>query len=207
MNVKTAYRTKDRGFTIIEMVVSLGIFAFMTAFLVAKYGTFNQSVLLTNLAYDTAITIRNAQASALNVQGAASTTGATSLSFINAYGVHFAGSTPVNQFIYYVNTAPMGSSPAMTYGPGAQTLTVYTMQTGNSITSICTQQENPCLSADAATSLDIAFQRPNPDAIITAYSATNGTTTPTYAQISITAIDGSVRMISVRSTGQISVGN
>ena len=126
MNVKTAYCKKDRGFTIIEMVVSIGIFAFMTAFLVAKYGTFNQSVLLTNLAYDTAITIRNAQASALNVQGAASTTGVSSLSFTNAYGVHFGGATPVNQFVYYVNTAPTGSTPVMTYGPGTQTLTVYT---------------------------------------------------------------------------------
>ena len=207
MNVKTAYCKKSRGFTIIEMVVSIGIFAFMTAFLVAKYGTFNQSVLLTNLAYDTAITIRNAQASALNVQGAASTTGVSSLSFTNAYGVHFGGAVPVNQFVYYVNTAPTGSTPVMTYGPNTQTLTVYTMQAGNTITSVCTQQENPCLAADAATSLDIAFQRPNPDAIITAYSAANGTTTPAYAQISITAADGSVRMVSVRSTGQISVGN
>jgi prepilin-type N-terminal cleavage/methylation domain-containing protein len=59
---------QQKGFTIIELVVSVAIFAFMTAFLVARYGTFNQGVLLTNLAYDVALTIRNAQSYGLNVK-------------------------------------------------------------------------------------------------------------------------------------------
>ncbi len=200
-------KSYSSGFTIIEMVVSLAIFAFMTAFLLAKYGTFNQSVLLTDLAYDTAITIRNAQASALNVQGVASSTNPSSLIFTNAYGVHFGGSIPVNQFLYFVNSSPNGSNPIMVYGAGTTVLTLYTMKAGDTISGICTQSENPCLAAHMATSLDVAFLRPNPDAIITAYSAANGTTTPAYAQVTIQANDGSTRIVAVRSTGEISVSN
>ena len=206
MQIKKQNTNHHRGFTLIEMVVSLSIFAFMTAFLLAKYGTFNQGILLTDLAYDTAITIRNAQASALNVQGVASSTYVGKLIFSNAYGVHFGGSTPVNQFIYYVNTGVAGL-PSRTFAGGSQIITTYTMKTGDVISEICIQPESPCLSTDSVTSLDIAFQRPNPDALMTAYSASVGTTSPSFAQVTIVANDGSTRYVAVRSTGEISVSN
>ena len=81
----------NKGFTLIELLVCITIFVIMTALLLFKYGNFNQSVLLTNLAYDTALTIRTAQNYGLSVKAVKDASGAdvicSSSNFQCAYGV------------------------------------------------------------------------------------------------------------------------
>ncbi|MDE2188747.1 MAG: type II secretion system protein, partial [Patescibacteria group bacterium] len=72
------------GFTLIELMVTVGIFVFMTALLVARYGSFNNGEILTSMAYDVALALRNAQAYGLNVQGYNN-----SNSFNYPYGIDF----------------------------------------------------------------------------------------------------------------------
>jgi type II secretory pathway pseudopilin PulG len=191
------------GFTLLELTISLAIFAFMTAFLLAKYGTFNQSVILTDLAYDTAITVRNAQASALNTQGASST--ATGFVYNNVYGVHFTASA--NSFIYFVNPAAFTSQPSKTYVTGgsnpSQIIGTYTMKAGDTVSSICVQVAGSCTSVSF---LDVSFRRPNPDAILSAYLS-GATSTYPYADVRISGSDGSTRDIVIQGTGEISVSN
>ena len=69
--------SRSGGFTLIELIVSVAIFVFMTALVVAKYGNFNQSVLMTDLAYDIALTLRTAQTYGVSVQGQAPGSGPT----------------------------------------------------------------------------------------------------------------------------------
>ena len=195
-----------KGFTLLELIVSLAIFTFMTAFLLAKYGTFNQSVILTDLAYDTAITVRNAQASALNTQGVSSSTALGNLVFNNVYGVHFVA--PANSFIYFVNPSAVGSSqsPSQTYvNNQSQIIGTYTMKAGDSVSTICIN--SPCPSGTSEHFLDVSFQRPNPDATITSVSIAGATTTSSYADITIMGSDGSTRDIVIQGTGEISVTN
>jgi prepilin-type N-terminal cleavage/methylation domain-containing protein len=196
---------KNRGFTLIELMVSLAIFAFMTAFLLAKYGTFNQGVLLTNLAYDTALTIRSAQGYAINVQGnttanpGACPTGyvSNSVCFGYPYGVHFDKSTPT-KFIFFTDIAGTG-----VYTNSSEDISTYNMNPGNGIQSICTGSSSYTCLATPATSLDISFKRPNPDAIITM----NGSATQyAYAKITLTA-GGYTKSVVVQSTGEIAVTN
>src|SRR4051812_36480456 len=59
---------KSKGFTLVELMISVAIFIILTVLLVAKYGNFNQGVLFTNLAYDMALTLRTAQTYGLSVQ-------------------------------------------------------------------------------------------------------------------------------------------
>src|SRR6185369_4435025 len=75
-----------RGFTLIELLISVAIFVYMTGLLVAKYGNFNQSVLLTDLAYDVALTIRTAQTYGLSVKAVNSSPSP----YQYAYGVDFS---------------------------------------------------------------------------------------------------------------------
>ncbi len=60
----------SRGFTLIELVISIAIFVIMTALVVAKYGNFNQGALLTDTAYDIALVLHTAQSYGLSVKNA-----------------------------------------------------------------------------------------------------------------------------------------
>ncbi len=207
------------GFTIIELLVSISIFAFMTAFLVVKYGTFNQSVLLTNLAYDSALTIRTAQSYGLNVQGTA--TSSTALGFGYAYGVHFDSAYPT-KFIFFVDLCGddiyrvQGATTCAAIGNAAignEVISTYTMRTGfelqpavGNVGGLCAGTSVTC---SQVSSLDITFRRPYPDALIFSNGAGVGTATPvSYAKIPfLSTSDGSMKFIVVQSTGQIAVVN
>jgi prepilin-type N-terminal cleavage/methylation domain-containing protein len=195
------------GFTLLELIISLAIFAFMTAFLLAKYGTFNQSVILTDLAYDTALAIQNAQASALDVQGATASGAPSTILYNNVYGIHFTA--PSNNFIYFVNPANSTSTPSQTFiasGLGASSnLGIYTMKAGDTVSQMCII--SACAGGGTSVlALDVSFRRPNPDAtIIGTVSGVNATST--YADITISGSDGSTRDVIIRGTGEISVSN
>jgi prepilin-type N-terminal cleavage/methylation domain-containing protein len=62
---------KESGFTIIEMIVTIGIFSILTAITLFNYGDFNNSIILTNLSYEVALEVRQAQVYSLGVRSSA----------------------------------------------------------------------------------------------------------------------------------------
>jgi prepilin-type N-terminal cleavage/methylation domain-containing protein len=181
-----------RGFTLVELMVSVSIFAFMTAFLLAKYGTFNRGIFLTNLAYDIALTIRSAQSYGLNVQGV---DGAPEpFKFRSGFGVHFETESP-DFFLY----ADYNGSNVYDSGDG-EPLSEYSIKRNNKIVEL-TYGAN----CDQPTEvLDITFLRPNPDAIIIVNGASLSAPQQ-CARIVIEAPDKTRNTIEIRSTGQIAV--
>jgi len=212
--------SRHRAFTLIELLVSVGIFTMMTALVVAKYGSFNQSVLMTNLAYDVALTIRTAQTYGLSVKNSDTTNSTTQ--FLHGYGVHFqtGNSADLNlprlggndQIILFADDGSNGSGPfAHTSDNGAYNIespplgdtiiSTYSIKRGAIVDSICVG--SPCVKINTAVALDITFKRPDPNAVICLYFSCN--TKYTYAEITVKGTDGSTRTISVRENGQISV--
>jgi prepilin-type N-terminal cleavage/methylation domain-containing protein len=185
---------KRQGFTLIELVICITIFAIMTALLVAKYGTFNQSVLLTDLAYDTAITIRTAQTYGLGVQQQGS-------SFQSAYGVDFSTASPANKLTLFADVDGNG-----VYNSGDIPESFYTITRGAVISGFCFVDGCPTSSIYSNdTQLDITFKRPNPNAVICSTNGGTVTCGRSYAAIFIKGTDGSTRQVIVRSTGQVSI--
>lgn len=191
-------QTNKQGFTLVELVISVGIFAMMTALLIAKYGTFNQGILLTNLAYDVALTVRNAQSYGLNVKSAIRDEN----QFGYPYGVHFAKGS--DTFIFFNDIHDLNDPsdpPDFRYSGSLEDITISKMKRSVVVSDLCVGTPSNCATA---STLDVAFQRPNPDAIITGDSPTPHYS---YAEITLLGTDGSVRKIVVRSTGQIAVQN
>lgn len=185
-------KKEQKGFTIIELLISIGIFAIMTGLLLAKYGTFNQSVLLTNLAYDVALTLRSAQSYGLNVRSAS----ATSDAFDYPYGVHFIKGA--SEFVFFSDNNSNGL-----YGGGTEKISSTLIKRGSIISNLCAGSETSCTTVANNSYLDVTFKRPDPNAIIKA----SGLTNPSYAEITLQATDGSIKTVVVRSTGQIEVKN
>lgn len=184
----------NKGFTLVELMVSVAIFAFMTAFLVAKYGTFNQGILLTNLAYDVALTIRNAQSYGLNVKSKPSASQNYSTEFDKPYGVHFETGANNKVMIFFADTNADGK-----YDGTSELITSYNIKRGSSVSLLCAGSG----SCTPGTSLDITFKRPDPNAIIKKNGETGNTYS--YSEITLVSTDGGVKKVAVRSTGQITV--
>ncbi len=200
----------QRGFTLIEMLVSVAIFTVMTTYLIVKYGTFNQGILLTNTAYDMALTMRQAQNYGINTQQAQ--TG----DFSQGFGVSFStlnpvGVTPQNpvgttvipnnkSFVFFPDIHMNDLRYSNASGEGA-VRTLYILRRGVRVQSLCAGASD--VSCSTVNELHVGFKRPNPAAIISTQSDTN----LAYAKITISSEDGSLsRDIVVRRFGQISVG-
>jgi prepilin-type N-terminal cleavage/methylation domain-containing protein len=184
-----------RGFSLIELLVVIGIFIVITSVILANNSKFNSSVLLGNMAYDIALSIREAQVYGLSTQ-------VYSNQFSVGYGIHFQGNNT------YVLFADRNSPPNKRYESATDGIVqTYTVGRGNVIKNYCgikTDGTKECSdNAAAITHLDIGFLRPNPDSTITGDSAS------AYSSGTITVVgqSGETRTISIQSTGQISVTN
>ncbi|MGC9605226.1 MAG: hypothetical protein ABSF56_00490 [Minisyncoccia bacterium] len=197
----------NRGFTVVELVISAAIFIFMTALIVSKYGNFNQSTLLTDTAYDLALVLHTAQTYGISVRNASST---GSTNFTIPYGVDFYNSATggscgsatsnSNTIVFFADVDTNASTTCTVYD---NAVTVYTLTRGALVNSLCVTPAGSG-TCGAVTRLDIFYQRPNPEASICGTISSTVCNYP-YAEIGIRGTDGSIRTIVVRQNGQISV--
>lgn len=182
----------ERAFTLVELLVSISIFAVITAVAVFNHAKFNGSVVLTNLAYEVALSIRQAQFYGITVRQ----TSANAAKFDSGYGVHFDLSNPTTYTIF----EDVRSGGVLNHINDGSDVSVETfrIQKGNKISKICV--DGSC----SPTVVDISFVRPNPDAEIRAGG--QSVTRYSKAELCVSSADGSTkRKVTVESTGQISV--
>ena len=196
---------KKKGFTLIELMVTVTIMMIMTAVVLFNYNQFNDSSLLNAFAYDLSLTIRQAQVYGEAVRESGGSQGAgisvdSVSNFNSTYSVHFdstaVGSTP--PLVLFT----CSSSNCSFADSSVVTLQSYTFQRGVKIKELdVTDADNQSISVPT---LDITFTRPNPEATIissgTAYSS---------ARIVLSSTSNSpiTKSVVVYSTGQISVQN
>jgi len=190
-----------RGFTLVELLVSISIFIILTALLVVKYGGFSNSIALTDAAYDLAIDINNARQYGISVKPDA--TG----QFARGYGIFIDVTQPTKFNLYENNSADQNFTY---YAPVV--LNTYNLKQGVTFKSICA-------GADAATanctppSVIVEFERPNPEATIVWLKPTSCTTScylvqqVPYVKITLQGTNGDTKSVVVTSAGEISVEN
>lgn len=182
----------QKGFSLIELMVAVSIFIIISTVVLANHSRFNSSVLLGSLAYDIALSIREAQVYGVSVREFES-------GFSVGYGIRFSSA---NSYALFVDT-----NDNQRYDDGTDTiLSTYSLERGHTIQRFCgTTSEGieACSDEGIIAHLDIVFVRPDPDAIITSDEAGIYSS----GKIVVASPNGDTRTVEVASTGQISVMN
>lgn len=212
---KVSSQVARAGFTLVELMVVVAIFGVLTTVVLYKNSDFNNSFLLTDVAYDVALTIRQAQVYGLNVKNSGKIDAGRGLDgFNNGYGVYFerdssTGGATGNSAIFFADaftaSVPLGSK---TYDSGEE-LSTLVLSRGYKISRFCTilsGDSTPWCSGNTSghqlNKLAIVFARPNPDATI----SDNSGTFYSEARITVTSPDGTKsKTIRVTTAGQISI--
>ncbi len=181
------------GFTLIELIVVVGILAVISGITLTSYSRFGGQVLLRNLAYDVALSIRQAQVYGISARSFLGS------QFSSGHGVYFSFLEGNDQFFMYADVDGNNFFTSI----ATEWIETYAIGRGYTIESLCVPS-GATTEDCTVTKLDILFKRPEPDAII---RASFGSAFNQYdrARIVIRSPQGQRLSIFVETTGQISV--
>ena len=195
------------GFTLIELLAVTGIMVVITSVVLVNNGRFGGVIQLQNLAYDVALSIRQAQVYGISVARFGED------NFSTGYGVHFDTSNPDTYALFADALTVNGLYDC----PNPGTDTCELMQTTNitrgfSIQDLCGTPPGGT-TCDAKSNIDIVFIRPEPDAWISARINVSdpacipnqGGTCYENAHIILKSPRGDIMSVVVEANGQISV--
>ncbi|MDP6527920.1 MAG: prepilin-type N-terminal cleavage/methylation domain-containing protein, partial [Candidatus Pacebacteria bacterium] len=184
-----------RGFSLIELLVSVGVFTVITSIILANHARFGGDILVSNLAYDVALSIRQSQLFGLSVREFKLTGGGGR--FDIGYGVHLSTSDLTSYIIY----ADFNGDKA--YQSGADEIEeTFNLRQGFKIKKFCATQTGgteDCSDVGAISTLNLTFVRPDPDATI---SVNGSIISYRSARIVLESSQGTQRSVLIESTGQ-----
>lgn len=200
----------EKGFSIPELIIVVAIFAIITSIAMFDQGRLSSNVLLTNMSYEVALAIREAQVYGLGVRNTGAGDGTE---FLGEYGAHFDILNPREVYLFG-NDYALSDNPG--FDPGEEIFQyVFENQRGNLITAICVGDINTangerCTTEDSnpfrVNEVDIVFKRPNPSPKIITNVGAGTAQVVGRVYVVINNIDGnSCRTIIVEGTGQIRV--
>ena len=198
--IRYSPNARSRGFSLIELMTVVGIITIVTSVVLANNSKYGGSVLLQNLAYDIALSIRQAQVYGISVRGF----GVNNSTFTVGYGMHFAVNDPTH-YELFADLAGTGIydadfDPSENIPPSP-----YVIGRGYYIAKLCAPAGTDAVSCTSVASpqrLDIVFKRPEPDASI---RASGNPSLKDSGRIVVASPRGDILSIVVDVTGQISV--
>ena len=195
-------KTISKGFTLVEMLSVLAIFSILTSVVVFNYNKFRSDTILTNMAYEVALSIREAQIYGVSARQSAP------IDYKVPYGIFI----PKDSEQYYLfadmgnetTTIPDGKfSGSDCADPGQDTcVTTYSLQRGMKISDVQYNNGSICQSLNGDPS--IIFKRPNPEP---AFLSSDGFSGIVHMIITVKAPDNATRYVHVYNNGQVDVTN
>jgi prepilin-type N-terminal cleavage/methylation domain-containing protein len=194
-----------KAFTMLELLTVISIVGILTFMVLGNYNAFGGQTILRSLAYDMALSLREAQTFGVSVRRSDPST------FSSGYGIHYDTAAKNSYILFadaYIQTGGISVGATASGGDGLyrdprEEVRKYTMGNGYKITQLCvtTGTETCYVAGGAPHSLDIMFKRPEPDAQI----RLDGGAPVRSARIELASPRGNVRSVTVEITGQISV--
>lgn len=198
------YKSKQKGFTLVEFIVIMSIFAIMVGVVLFNFTSFRSRVTLDNLAHDIALSIRQVQTSA----GASETLPNESPEFEEYRGIAFRkGSDGFEKdFVFYKSGSPDSWSFD---GTNENTIDTISIKTPDKITAITAgdtldqARSDDTAPIDTSDYISIAFKRFRTEASFSPVSITQQ-----YICIHVQSPDGNdveKRAVCVSKIGQVSI--
>ena len=187
-----------RAFTLVEMLVVMAIFVVISAVTLASNSRFGGNVTLETLAYDIALSVRQAQVYGIAVRRS----DLGSSDFGRAYGIHVNSVTP-NSYQLFADIAPgdgLYSCPDPENPSTCELVQNMTLQGGFAISDLCVRPIGQAEMCDREE-LNIIFRRPEPDAFI----RVDGIQTYEQARVVVGSPQGGEASVLIELAGQISV--
>ncbi len=217
-SVRSRARRAARGFTLVELLVTISILAVITAVAVTGQSTFNHTILLNDTSYTIALSAREAQS-----------LGLSSRKFLGVqnggYGLHFTNMNPTKSYTVFADiqnslaapawcpivatTSPEAKAGNCLYDGIGETFQSYGLTQGFTISDFCgkTAAGLLCASTNAIQSLDVLYLRPNTTAIISGITPGGIPVQFSCAQISVKSpTDTATQTIRTSQLGEVSVG-
>lgn len=199
-----------RGYTFIELIIVIAIFSIISSVVLFNFSDFSTNISLQNTTSDIALQIKEAQSDAIS--GRLNDTinvyvDTNMLSYYKpSFGMRFEIDRPSN-FIKFTDL-----DKDRVYGGDCSSAVTNTeclkdvkINSFDSIANICVVKTTDLSNCEDVSILDVSFERPFPDAVI----SVNGDGTNFFennsAQITLVSSKGSQRKIIINAVGNISV--
>ncbi len=198
---KKTWRKEVRGFTLVELMVSVSIVTVIMLVVLFSYGMFSDNLALSSAGQELSIGIRKAQTYGLAVKEVAVGGG----QFNSAYGISFNPTDAPNEYDIFVDKNENGIFDIGNGCGGSNTECIekFVFRNGIAVSNICNNSSCP---PSGARSMQIVFLRPNPDATInfvTSGGAIIGS--PATGKVVLISPKGKTSTITILSTSQISI--
>jgi prepilin-type N-terminal cleavage/methylation domain-containing protein len=197
INLKNKKNT-PKGFSLLEMMAVLGIFGIISSIVMFNYGKFTSETVLTNMAYEIALSIREAQIYGVSVRGG------ESVSFDAPYGIYIPPTTNnLNQYILFKDDNEDDNIDTSTCLGSLECVTPYTIQRNIFIESVKLKLGNSGGNCpEISDGFSILFKRPNPEPFFSDNRAIS------QVEIKLRSRDNTAfRYVIIANNGQISVQN
>ncbi len=161
MNYLVSFKNKNKGFTLVELVVVIAIAMVITTAVVIQQGSMNDQLALKTQAYELAMMIRQAQIYSLGVREDVNGSGDK---FNVGYGMHIDTNGPVaDRTIFFADrngTLQYNSSPD-------EAIETKIFTRGIKVNKVCAPNPSApppllCNGSSAPKQIDIIFLRPDP---------------------------------------------
>lgn len=185
----------------VELLAVTAIIVVVSGVVLANNSQFGGVVILENLAYDVALSIRQAQVYGISVARFGQDT------FSAGYGISFNMSSPTT-YALYADVYPSAEGDGIFQPDQGELVQLSTFNQGYTIADICTTTSSGVETCGSSSRLDVLFKRPEPDAWLSAGgdSCTLSTSVcKSSATIKIASPRGDVMSVIVDANGQISV--
>ena len=149
-----------RGFTMVELIISIGIFTLLSAMTLVKYNTFNNNAEFTNATEGVVLALRQAQVYGVAARSSLAGGGAPVICGISVfdcvYGVHFDKGAPGGVSIF------IDENGNYVYDSGEKVVEVIAWKNPITIFDVQCDENGDCYDGK----MDVTFRRPNPDGFI-----------------------------------------
>ncbi|MEQ1674440.1 MAG: hypothetical protein ABL865_05305, partial [Candidatus Nitrotoga sp.] len=185
------------GYTIIEILTVVAIIGFLTAVVVARYRDFDSTTVLKNLAYEIALSVREAQVMTISSSNLGGGGGAPLAEGQNSYGISFTANN--NSYVIFNDLDKLND-----YDSSSELVKLIAITQGATITDLVEIRSGGATEYPI-TWATITFDRPHLDTTFVTSESESVPNNVVEVVLTVTSTRGGERLVHIARSGRISV--